>query len=82
MFQSLLWCNGLGLPAVELTLRVDMQPSTRLVVLVALNVSRFALPLVAGGVMGQRGLDGRIVADTDLGPGLCLVVRRNLSFLL
>lgn len=40
-------CNWLSFAVVELTLLVDMQPASSLIVFVALDVARLALPLVA-----------------------------------
>ena len=41
--------NRLRLPVVELAMRVDVQPTSRMAVLVALDLAVFALPLVEGG---------------------------------
>ena len=38
--------NGLRLAVVELALRVDVQPASRLVVLIALDLAGLALPLL------------------------------------
>ena len=73
---------GLRLTIVELPLRVNVEPPSSLVVLVALNVSSFAFPIVAVSFIGKRRLDRRIVAKVDLGLGLRLIVCRVLSFLL
>ena len=74
--------NWRGLTVVELPLRVDMQPTAPLIVLVTLNVSRLALPVVAAGFIGKRGLDRRVVAEIDFGLRLRLIVCRVLSFVL
>lgn len=47
VLKGILSCDGLNLPVVELTLRVDVQPTSSLIVLVALNVACLALPVVA-----------------------------------
>ena len=39
-------CDRLRLAVVELALRVDVQPASRLVVLIALDLAGLALPLV------------------------------------
>ena len=47
VFKGGLSRSWLNLPVVELTLRIDVQPSSSLIVLVALDVASLALPFIA-----------------------------------
>ena len=46
IFQSILAANRMGFAVVEVALRVDVQPASGLIVFVAFDVARLALPLV------------------------------------
>lgn len=80
--QSLLSLERLGLAVVELALLVDMQQSSRLIVLVALDVAGLSRPIVAGGFIGERGLDRCVVTQVGLGRNLDVVIRRILNAML
>jgi hypothetical protein len=75
----------LRLPVVELALRVNMQPASRVAVLVALDLAGLALPLVVWRFIWQGRLDWSIVTMLDLDNGAdvfwCVDVRlgKNLA---
>ena len=66
MFKRCLACNWLRVPVIELALRVDMKPSDTLIVLVAMDVARFAPPFESSGFIGKRSLDRREMPEVDL----------------
>ena len=80
--QSMFFRYWLGMAVVELTLRVDMQPTASLVVLVALDVAGFPLPFVTRGIVRQRIVERGIMALVYFRGRLRLVDCRIVRFLL
>ena len=57
VFQSILPCYRVGLAVIELALRVNVQLSGSLVVLVALDVAGLSLPIVSCGFVWKSSVD-------------------------
>ena len=53
--------DRLSVPIKELPLRVDVQPTASLIVLIALDADVFVLPVVALGFTSESCFDGAIV---------------------
>ena len=65
--------DRLRLAVVELALRVDMQPTSRMAVLVALDLACLALPLVVRRFLWKCCLDWSIVPVFDGGSGAAVI---------
>ena len=65
MLKSCFSCDRLRLAVVELALRVDVQPTCRVGVLVALDLAGLALPLVVWRFIWKGCLDWSIVRATS-----------------
>jgi hypothetical protein len=62
VFKRVLSGNWLRFTVVEIALRVDVQPPSRLIVFVALDLAGFAFPLITFRFFGQSRFYGRVVS--------------------
>ena len=65
VLKGILSANRLGFAVIEVALRVDMQPASCLIVLVAFDVACLPLPLVPGCFIGHSRFDGGIMPRID-----------------
>ena len=70
VFQGLFPLYWVGMAVVELPLRVNVQPTGGLIVLIALNVASFPPPLVSGILVLQRNVKGCVVSLVGFGKRL------------
>jgi hypothetical protein len=69
MLKSSFSRDRLRLTVVELAVRIDVQPTSRMAVLVALDLAGLALPLVVGSFIWQGCLDWSVVPVFYVGSG-------------
>ena len=70
VLQSLFFGYGLRVPVEKLPVWIDVQPTGRLTVLIALDVARLPFPLVSCAFVRERGMERRVVPPIRLGDRL------------
>jgi hypothetical protein len=69
VFKGVLSTNRSGFTVIEIAFRVDVQPTSGLVVFIALDVACLPLPFVSFRFLGQSYLDWSVMPFIDIGFG-------------